>query len=257
MSTTLTKGASAQTPTSKAAVPVVPLLNNPAAVPVAIAHPLLLAGLFYWRFNALVADPVSTLQIALPIVASIQVAYAVLCLPVAGSQGVKTPKKARLGGDKKKGDGSPNALTRLTIRPQAAVLSLLLTTIVIPILHLLFVLFGAPFLTHSSHTILCCAHFAILAVFPIFYVRGIDTEALQAVLGASAPLDSTFGGLIGAVVGAWLGAVPIPLDWDRDWQKWPVTIVVGTYLGYLVGTKVLGALFYGKRWAITIGPKEE
>lgn len=127
----------------------------------------------------------------------------------------------------------------------------------IPILHVLFILFGAPFLTHTSHTFLCCAHFAILAVFPIFYVRGVDAEALQAVLGVSAPLDSTFGGLLGAVVGAWLGAVPIPLDWDREWQKWPVTIVAGTYLGYIVGSRVLGTVFYGKRWAITAGPKEE
>lgn len=89
---------------------MVPLLSNPAAVPAAIAHPLLLAGLFFWRFNALVTDPVSTLQTALPVVAAIQVAYAVLCLPVTGSQGAKAPKKPRHG-DKKKADGSPNTLS--------------------------------------------------------------------------------------------------------------------------------------------------
>ena len=68
-------------------------------------------------------------------------------------------------------------------------------------------------------------------------------------LGASAPLDQTFGGFAGAFIGAWLGAVPIPLDWDREWQKWPVTIVAGIYLGYFIGAKVLGTVFYGKRWA--------
>ena len=41
-------------------------------------------------------------------------------------------------------------------------------------------------------------------------------------------------------MGAWAGAVPIPLDWDREWQKWPVTIVAGMYAGAVVG-KVLGA----------------
>lgn len=66
--------------------------------------------------------------------------------------------------------------------------------------------------------------------------------------GASAPLDETFGGLVGACLGAWLGAVPIPLDWDREWQKWPVTIVVGTYLGYCLGNQLLGTVFYGKRF---------
>jgi phosphatidylinositol glycan class F len=31
----------------------------------------------------------------------------------------------------------------------------------------------------------------------------------------------------GAVLGAWLGALPIPLDWDRHWQTWPITPAVG------------------------------
>lgn len=48
-------------------------------------------------------------------------------------------------------------------------------------------------------------------------------------------------------VGAWLGAIPIPLDWDRDWQKWPVTIVVGAYLGWSV-FRLLGVyVLFGKR----------
>lgn len=43
---------------------------------------------------------------------------------------------------------------------------------------------------------------------------------------------------MGAVVGAWLGAVPIPLDWDRAWQAWPVTIVTGGYIGWGVGREI-------------------
>jgi phosphatidylinositol glycan class F len=52
---------------------------------------------------------------------------------------------------------------------------------------------------------------------------------------------------VGAFVGAWLGAVPIPLDWDREWQKWPVTIVTGIYLGYVLGKGIGGYLVKGKR----------
>ena len=37
------------------------------------------------------------------------------------------------------------------------------------------------------------------------------------------------------VFGAWVGAFPIPLDWDRDWQRWPVTVVVGALGGHTVG----------------------
>lgn len=145
---------------------------------------------------------------------------------------------------------------RHLILDQTAVLALLFAGITTPALYVLFILFGAPFLTHAAHTFLCCAHLAVLALFPIFYVHGVNTSNLQAVVGASAPLDQTFGGFAGAFIGAWFGAVPIPLDWDREWQKWPVTIVVGVYLGYLIGAKVVGTVFQGKRWA-TSSVKEE
>lgn len=68
------------------------------------------------------------------------------------------------------------------------------------------------------------------------------------ILSASAPFDEAFGGLVGACVGAWLGAVPIPLDWDREWQKWPVTIVCGIYAGYLVGKLLGGTVALGRRF---------
>lgn len=146
---------------------------------------------------------------------------------------------------------------KLTSLAQTAVISLLLALILTPALHILLVLFGAPFLTHVPHTFLCCAHIALLAIYPVFYVRGSDPVPLQAVVGVSAPFDQTFGGFLGTVVGAWLGSVPIPLDWDREWQKWPVTIVVGAYLGYIVGSQLLGTVFYGRRWEVTPEMKEE
>jgi GPI ethanolamine phosphate transferase 2/3 subunit F len=130
---------------------------------------------------------------------------------------------------------------------QTTVLSFILTAIATPAVHGLFVLFGAPFLDHAAHTFFCAAHFCLLALFPIFYARGVDGQAMVAAAGAYAPLDETFGGAVGAALGAWLGAVPIPLDWDRDWQQWPITIVVGIYLGYIVGAKAIGSVFYGKR----------
>lgn len=52
---------------------------------------------------------------------------------------------------------------------------------------------------------------------------------------------------LGACVGAWLGAIPIPLDWDREWQKWPVTIVAGLYIGAVVGKLAGGFLCKGMK----------
>ena len=57
-------------------------------------------------------------------------------------------------------------------------------------------------------------------------------------------------------MGAWLGAVPIPLDWDRDWQKWPVTVVTGAYIGFLVGRYAGGYLLQGKRIDMSGGEEE-
>lgn len=39
----------------------------------------------------------------------------------------------------------------------------------------------------------------------------------------------------GAVIGAWFGAWPMPLDWERPWQEWPICVSFGAMAGYLVG----------------------
>jgi phosphatidylinositol glycan class F len=67
------------------------------------------------------------------------------------------------------------------------------------------------------------------------------------VLSAQSPFDEVYGAAAGAGVGAWLGAVPIPLDWDREWQKWPVTIVAGMYMGWAAGKVLGGWVVKGKR----------
>ncbi|KAL8896994.1 MAG: hypothetical protein Q9207_007444 [Kuettlingeria erythrocarpa] len=94
---------------------------------------------------------------------------------------------------------------------------------------------------------------AILALMPLFYVYGVDPRMWREICAASLPWDGVWGGTVGTVVGAWLGAVPIPLDWDREWQKWPVTIVTGAYIGWAVFRLAGEYLFKGKR--ISFGHK--
>ncbi|KAK4138044.1 PIG-F-domain-containing protein, partial [Trichocladium antarcticum] len=214
--------------------------QTPVAQTARHAFPALVAALFVLRFRALVADPVSTMASTLPLTAALQIGYAVLCLPVAGSSqsGAKAARKPRPGEKKREGAG-PNPIA-------TALLALVLTLLVTPPLYAVTVLFGAPFLTHTAHTFLCAAHFAVLTLLPLFYVHGVDAAAWAAVGGCAAPLDETFGGLVGGVAGAWLGAVPIPLDWDRDWQRWPVTILCGLYGGYVVGRVLGGTVAWGR-----------
>jgi phosphatidylinositol glycan class F len=34
---------------------------------------------------------------------------------------------------------------------------------------------------------------------------------------------------------------------DREWQKWPITIVTGAYIGFVVGKLLGGTLLKGKK----------
>ncbi|KAI0206737.1 GPI biosynthesis protein family Pig-F-domain-containing protein [Astrocystis sublimbata] len=218
-------------------------IQSPEAQAMRHAHTPVLLAFFAIRFRALVADPVSTMQTSLLVVLAIQAAYTILCLPAAGAPAPKTLRKLRPGEKKKTGaeTGGPN----LAVTTLAATV---LTIFSAGFLHVLLVLFGAPFLTHLSHTFLCSLHLSLLGLYPLFYARGVSGTDWVEIIGVRAPFDEAFGGLVGAGVGAWLGAVPIPLDWDREWQKWPVTILCGIYAGYAVGKAIGGTLAFGKRF---------
>ena len=151
---------------------------------------------------------------------------------------------------------TPFPTTRLTFSTQPSILSLLLS-LSIPTLPLfaILILFGAPLTSHHQHTLLLASHISVLACQPLFFIHGVSARIWQEVLSAAVPFDVVWGGSIGCVVGAWIGAVPIPLDWDREWQKWPVTIVVGAYVGFVVGRYAGEYLLKGRR--IEMGVAEE
>jgi phosphatidylinositol glycan class F len=131
MSSALSKGSSSRsaapskndmTAASQSTATSTPLLHpiqikpNPLAQSARHAFPALLAGLFVVRFRALVADPVSAMATTLMLSAVLQVAYAVICLPPAGSsQGgaARAARKPRPGEKKRVGFESaagPNAI---------------------------------------------------------------------------------------------------------------------------------------------------
>jgi GPI ethanolamine phosphate transferase 2/3 subunit F len=89
---------SKNTVTTKTSLPV-ELLPTDLARIVSQVHPALLLSAYYLRFPALVADPVSTLLNSLLPLATIQIAYAVICLPAVGST-LKPVKKAKPGSKK-------------------------------------------------------------------------------------------------------------------------------------------------------------
>jgi len=116
--------------------------------------------------------------------------------------------------------------------------------------HVIVVLFGAPFTTHIIQTALFAFVVAILTAFTPTFVLGIpsfasDTSSLItrltwtrlfAELSPRNALECTMVyPAVGTLVGGWLGAIPIALDWDRPWQTWPLTPLFGSIGGHILG----------------------
>jgi len=220
-------------------------LQNDAAKIFRHLHPILLLSAYYFQFPVLVRDPVGTLLNSLVPLAVVQMVYVGVCLPVAG-EGYGSGKGS-IGGKRKKGGstGGGEVVGGILGKVFAIITSLLLTQLTIPLLLIIQILFGAPLTTHLAHTTLSSSHFSLLAFFPLIYTHGTFTnwDKWRSILALECgwqERDEVIGGAVGVFAGAWLGAVPIPLDWDREWQRWPVTVLTGGYGGYVIGKGIGG-----------------
>ncbi|KNC52357.1 uncharacterized protein AMSG_08330 [Thecamonas trahens ATCC 50062] len=107
---------------------------------------------------------------------------------------------------------SPGAVSRLIATTSGALLPIFVS----PFVMLVLITLGAP----SSNDTLALA--LVLAVL---------------VAGSGARDERLIAGMAwGAVVGAWLSAAALPLDWDRPWQAWPIPPAVGSVCGFVVGS---------------------
>ena len=105
------------------------------------------------------------------------------------------------------------------------------------------VLMGAPLLADSVRTLLFSVYVVTVGFLPmIVRAKGNLRDVYRCVVHGEGHLLAR--NLVwGTVVGAWLGAIPIPLDWDRWWQRWPITCLVSSTIG--AGVSV--AVSYGMR----------
>jgi phosphatidylinositol glycan class F len=120
----------------------------------------------------------------------------------------------------------------------------------IPI-YLTFLLFGAPAGPLSALTFYLGAHVSLIVFFPLLNVYKFTQKNAKKtwwkLLTFQVPnwkLNQVYCSSIGGLVGCWLGVIPIPLDWDRDWQDWPITLLIGSYAGAFVGG--LASYLYGR-----------
>ena len=107
------------------------------------------------------------------------------------------------------------------------------------IVYAILVLFGAPLVGFVPHTFILAFYVALFTCFPVVPLLSVDSRKwylfitlqknafisnFQETSGSSISASSRntllecWGGFIGCLLGTWLGAIPIPLDWDRKWQ---------------------------------------
>ncbi|KAL2436224.1 hypothetical protein ABEF95_006064 [Exophiala dermatitidis] len=291
--TTEPKPSSASTRLLTPSTNPIPLLPWSLAKKYSLAHTFAIAAYYYLRSSTLVyadPDPFHTMFVDLVVVSVGQAVFCAVCLPAAGSwssgSGNGTGKTAGiegtvagvgggstgvsgagLGSLKKKhhhlhhgGSGGIGGSWRGRIMP--TLLSLILTLTLPPLpLTIIALVLGAPLYPTSSlpTTLLLAMHVSILGFLPLFYTHGVSASAWRDVAAAWLPFDEAgvWAGTVGCLVGGWVGAVPMALDWDREWQKWPCTVLWGVVLGWVVGRLVTGGLRWGVGRRIDLSEREE
>eukprot|EP00644_Phytophthora_capsici_P006981 jgi/Phyca11/5897/fgenesh1_pm.PHYCAscaffold_8_\ len=107
------------------------------------------------------------------------------------------------------------------------------------VFHVIVVLFGAPVVDLWRQTLLLSLLLSSCVTVPLALHLGVSPHEWLDLLLELRVSDShklyLVCSSIGAMMGAYVGALPIPLDWDRPWQQWPLTCVYGTLIGHAVG----------------------
>ncbi|KIY72042.1 hypothetical protein CYLTODRAFT_389216 [Cylindrobasidium torrendii FP15055 ss-10] len=115
------------------------------------------------------------------------------------------------------------------------------------VFHCVAILFGAPLKHYFARTYVLSLLVSILAVFTPAYAYGIPNPyksegvvirmtwvRLFAEFSIRNPVERAIVyPSVGALLGCWIGVVPIALDWDRPWQAWPLTPAYGAILGFV------------------------
>lgn len=141
----------------------------------------------------------------------------------------------------------PEAPTIIKVEPRRAkkswsnlreIFKFLLAALVLSVIYyVIIVLFGAPVLTDHEETTMLVLTLVTLTFIPTSLHLGVDS-ALDMLMGIYPQKGSILADALRlniqlTILGTWLGAIVIPLDWDRYWQAWPIPCVIGALLGYL------------------------
>lgn len=171
-------------------------------------HTISLASALVLQFHALVASPADALGHTLPLLAVAQGTYLTLASSTSSTTSTSSsPSSSDVPAATKK----KKRKTQQFPGTQLLVSMAFSLAVGAPLLYAILVLFGAPLTTHLRETALTAAHMSLLACFPLVFNLGVDGQRWRDAVACSAAIDEAFLGALGTCVGAWAGAVPIPL----------------------------------------------
>ncbi|KFV63036.1 Phosphatidylinositol-glycan biosynthesis class F protein [Dryobates pubescens] len=105
--------------------------------------------------------------------------------------------------------------------------------------HVIIVLYGAPLIESVTETFLFAVLLSTFTTLQCLCMLGPNIQAWIRVFsknGATSIWESSLQiTTVCSILGAWFGAFPIPLDWDRPWQVWPISCSLGATFGYAAG----------------------
>uniref|UniRef100_A0A8C9PAD1 Phosphatidylinositol-glycan biosynthesis class F protein n=1 Tax=Spermophilus dauricus TaxID=99837 RepID=A0A8C9PAD1_SPEDA len=109
--------------------------------------------------------------------------------------------------------------------------------------HVIFVLYGAPLIEFVLETFLFAVLLSTFTIIPCLCLLGSNLKAWLRVFRRNGVTSIWENSLqittISSFVGAWFRAFPIPLDWERPWQVWPISCTLGETFGYVAGLIIL------------------
>lgn len=103
------------------------------------------------------------------------------------------------------------------------------------------ILMGASYQSNYEETLMLSAILTAFTIFPIGLFLG-PTKTLQYLFYDTfelscrievAHLEMLQYNALGTLIGAWAGSVVAPLDWDRNWQVYPIPNIVGALIGFI------------------------
>ncbi|XP_075268968.1 GPI ethanolamine phosphate transferase, stabilizing subunit [Opisthocomus hoazin] len=121
--------------------------------------------------------------------------------------------------------------------------------------HVIIVLYGAPLIESVTETFLFAVLLSTFTTLQCLCMLGPNVQAWIRVFsknGATSIWESSLQiTTMCSILGAWFGAFPIPLDWDRPWQVWPISCSLGATFGYVAGLIIAPLWIHWNRKQLT------